>query len=168
MLGEIDPLYVRARSALLDAAEALREHLDAVVLVGAQAVYLHTGDAELVTAEYTTDADFTIRPQELSDSPLLVEALESHGFSPREDPGAWLSPDGIYVDIMVPEALAGPCRRGANLGVHGRKAARRAKGLEGALVDHEHMEIRSLNANDARGSFLPKQGTRRAPLLPIP
>ena len=37
MSGAPDLLYVRARSALLDAAEALAEQLDAVVLVGAQA-----------------------------------------------------------------------------------------------------------------------------------
>ena len=57
MSGAPDPLYVRARTALLDAAEALAEQLDAVVLVGAQAVYIHTGDADFVaTAPYTTDA----------------------------------------------------------------------------------------------------------------
>ena len=43
MPGVPDPLYVAARHALLDAIEALSAHLDAVVLVGAQAVYLHTG-----------------------------------------------------------------------------------------------------------------------------
>ena len=37
MSGGPDPLYVRARAALLDAAEALAEQLDAFVLVGAQA-----------------------------------------------------------------------------------------------------------------------------------
>ena len=57
-----DALYVRARAALLDAVEALGAHLDAVVLVGAQAIYLHTGDADLAVAEYTTDADFAISP----------------------------------------------------------------------------------------------------------
>ena len=60
MSGDPDPLYVRARSALLDAVDALAEQLDAVVLVGAQAVYLHTGDADFATAEYTTDADFCV------------------------------------------------------------------------------------------------------------
>ena len=33
--------YVHARRALLDALEALEPHLGAVVLVGAQAVYVH-------------------------------------------------------------------------------------------------------------------------------
>lgn len=76
MLGVLDPLYVRARAALLDAAEALGAHLDAVVLVGAQAVYLHTGDADLAVAEYTTDADFAISPVELAGAPLLNDLLK--------------------------------------------------------------------------------------------
>ena len=56
MPGAVDPLYVRARTALLDALDALEPHLDALVLVGAQAVCLHTSDTELAVAEYTTDA----------------------------------------------------------------------------------------------------------------
>ncbi len=47
MPGAPDPLYVRPRSALLDVLEALEPHLDAVVLVGAQAVYVHTGKADV-------------------------------------------------------------------------------------------------------------------------
>ncbi|MGH8952857.1 MAG: hypothetical protein ACRDX9_15745 [Acidimicrobiia bacterium] len=145
-----DPLYVRARAALLEAAEALEEHLDAVVLVGAQAIYLHTGGADLAVAEYTTDADFTVSPADLADAPLLSDLLTGHGFTQREHPGGWLSPDGIYVDIMVPEALAGPGTRGARLGAHGKRAARRARGLEGALVDREKGTIASLDPGDDR------------------
>jgi len=40
--------YVRARTSLLDALEALQPHLDALVLVGAQAIHLRTGAADLV------------------------------------------------------------------------------------------------------------------------
>lgn len=145
MSGAPDPLYVRVRAALLDDAEALAEQLDAVVLVGAQAVYLHTGDADFVaTAPYTTDADFCIAPAHLNDTPLLDERLTAHGFSPGEHPGAWLSPDRISVDLMVPEALAGDGSRGARLGPHGKRVARRAKGLEAALVDQKLTEITSL------------------------
>ena len=144
MSGDPDPLYVRARTALLDAADALTEQLDAIVLVGAQAIYLHTGVAEFATAEYTTDADFCVAPGDLRDTPLLAVLLKTHGFSLREQPGAWMSPDGIPVDLMVPEALAGAGSRGARLGSHGNKAARRATGLEGALVDRERMEITAL------------------------
>lgn len=81
MPGVPDPLYVRARAALLDAVEALEAHLGAIVLVGAQAIYLHTGDANLAVAEYTTDADFTISPRELADAPLLGELLGAAGFT---------------------------------------------------------------------------------------
>ena len=156
-------LYVRARAALLDAAEALAEQLDAVVLVGAQAVYLHTGDADFVAAApYTTDADFCIAPAHLNDTPLLDELLAAHGFSPREQPGqqpgAWLSPDGIPVDLMVPKALAGAGTRGARLGPHGKRVARQAKGLEGALVDRKRMEIASLERNDDRSVVMSVAG----------
>ncbi|MDQ3317355.1 MAG: hypothetical protein M3522_08510 [Actinomycetota bacterium] len=57
-----DPLYALARGVLLDALEALNDQGDAVVLVGAQAVYLHTGAAELAVAESTTDSDLGIDP----------------------------------------------------------------------------------------------------------
>jgi hypothetical protein len=150
MPGVPDPLYVRARAALLDAVEALSLHRNALVLVGAQAVYLHTGNADLAVAEYTTDADFTVSPADLADAPLLTDLLGARGFTPRQHPGGWLSPDGIYIDIMVPEALAGPGGRGARLGPHGTRAARRAKGLEGALVDRERRGIGALEPDDPR------------------
>ena len=145
-----DPLYVRARTALLDAVGALDAHRGALVLVGAQAIYLHTGDADLAVAEYTTDADFTVSPADLADAPLLADLLGAAGFTPREHPGGWLSPDGIYVDVMVPEKLAGSGTRGARLGAHGKRAARRAKGLEGALVDRELRTIGALDPADDR------------------
>ena len=105
MPGEPDPQYVRARCVFLDAVDALAAHLDSVVLVGAQAVYLHTGEAELfdAAAPYTTDADLAIGPADLADSPLLDELLIRRGFTLREPPGRWVSPDGIYVDLMVPK-----------------------------------------------------------------
>jgi hypothetical protein len=154
MLGGPDPLYIRARAALLDATDALAPFLDAMVLVGAQAVYLRAGDAGLMVAEYTTDADFAFEPAELPDNPLLEEALESHGFALRRSPGAWLSPDGIPVDFMVPEVLAGPGSRAARLGVHGKRVARRARGLEGTLVDRDRMTISALDADDSRTTEL--------------
>ena len=151
MPGEPD-LYVRARRALLDAADALEAHLDAVVLVGAQAIYLHAGEADLLDAgaPYTKDADLAIRPSELADSPLLGDLMKRHGFTLSEHPGSWVSDDGVPVDLMVPEALAGPGSRGARLGPHGKRVARRAKGLEAALVDRQQMQIRALDPSDRR------------------
>ncbi len=63
MPGAPDPEYVLARKVLLDALEGLGEQRGAVVIVGAQAIYLHTGDAELAVAPYTTDGDVVHRSQ---------------------------------------------------------------------------------------------------------
>ncbi len=82
MPGELDEQYIRARAALLDTAEALAPQLDSIILVGAQAIYLHTGAADLVVAEFTTDADFSVEPALLSDEPLLAEMLETRRFKP--------------------------------------------------------------------------------------
>ena len=149
MSGKPDPLYVRAPRALLDALDALEPHLDAIVLVGAQAVYLHTADTELAVAEYTTDAELAVA-EYTTDSPLIGDALTTGGFTPRVHPGGWLSPDGIYLDVMVPDALAGPGTRGARLGAHGKRAARRAKGLEATLVDRERRTVVALDPTDGR------------------
>lgn len=150
MPGELDEQYVRARAALLDAADALSPHLDSIVLVGAQALYLHTGAADIVVAEFTTDADFSIEPALLSDEPLLTALLNVRRFTPREHPGGWRTPAGVYTDIMVPEALAGRGTRGADLGAHGRRVARRAVGLEGARLDQELRTIKALDPTDDR------------------
>lgn len=57
--GDAD-LLVAARSALLDALEALADQRDALVLIGAQAIYLHTGAAVVALAEATKDSDLAI------------------------------------------------------------------------------------------------------------
>jgi len=150
MTGAADPLYVLARKVLLDALSALDAHLHALVLVGAQAVYVHTGDAELAVAEYTTDGDLAVSPSDLAGQPLFSELLTEPDWRLGDQPGRWTSREGVYVDLLVPEALAGPGSRGARLGPHGNKAARRAKGLEGALVDRNRHVITALDPADRR------------------
>ena len=49
MRGDPDPLYVAARSVLLNALEARGPQRDAIVLVGAQAIYLHTSTSAPTT-----------------------------------------------------------------------------------------------------------------------
>ena len=75
MSGGPDPLYVRARTAHLAAAEALTDHLDAVVLLAAPAVHLHTRYAHLAAPEHTTDVDFCVASADRSghdrQSPLV-------------------------------------------------------------------------------------------------
>ena len=92
-------------------------------------------------------------------APLLAALLTDRGFTTREHPGGWLSPDGIYVDLMVPEAIAGPGTCGARLAVHGKRVARRAKGLEATLVDRQQMTIEALDPTDTRSVTMLVAGT---------
>jgi hypothetical protein len=144
-------LIVEARAALLDAVVALEAHRDSVILVGAQAVYLRTGSASFALAEATKDSDLAIDARSLGEDPRLEEAMTSAGFvlNPASNqPGAWLSPRGIPVDLMVPEHLAGPGgRRGARIPPHGKQAARRAIGLEASVVDYSPIEVESLDGH---------------------
>ncbi len=122
MPGDLDPAYVAARRALVDALEALEGQLQALVLVGAQAVYMHTGAAELAVAEYMTDGDIAIDPAALSVDPNLEEAMHRAGFElDLQQPGTWMSKGRIEIDLLVPESLGGSGRRGARLGRHGKR-----------------------------------------------
>lgn len=144
---------VLARAVLLDALEALDEHLASIVLVGAQAIYLRTGAAEVALAEFTTDADLVLDPRELADDPLIEEAMTGGGFvrDPSNiNPGAWISQDGIPVDLMVPDAVAGKGRRGVTAGQHHRGAMRRTIGLEAVLEDNGPLTVEALAEDDDR------------------
>lgn len=155
MSGAVD-LLVPARTALLDALEALAGHHDALVLVGAQAIYLQTENAPVALAEATKDSDLAIDPRILGSDPLIDAAMNRAGFHRdlvRPQPGGWISGAGIPVDLMVPETLAGPGaagRRGARIPPHGKSATRRTPGLEAAVVDHAPMTIRALDPSDTR------------------
>lgn len=149
----IDPEVVLARRTLLDALVALEAHRESVILVGAQAIYLHTGRADVALAEYTTDGDLAVDPRELGADPLIESAMNQAGFDldPADDsPGTWIAPNGVHIDLIVPEVLAGKGRRSAKIPPHGRKSMRRSDGLEAVLVDHSPMEIRAFDDNDAR------------------
>lgn len=87
MPGEDEEVMVQARAALLDALEALGAHAGNVVVIGAQAVYLHTGKLELALAEATKDADLAIDSRTLSDDPRLEEAMQNADFYPDPDSG---------------------------------------------------------------------------------
>ena len=146
-----DPEYILARRVLLDALSALGPQREAVVLVGAQAIYLQVGEADLAVPVMTTDGDLTLDPRRLGDVPLVGAAMLEGGFKRLRQPGAWQGRDGVQIDLMVPEALSGrPGHRGAALGVHGHSAARQAKGLEATLVDKEIRAVASFEADDIR------------------
>lgn len=159
----VSPNYVAARRALLDALVALEQQRSAVIVAGARAIYLRTGQSDLAVAPYTTDGDLAIDPTLLRDSPELEAAMQGAGFElllvdGHVEPGIWVTTatvDGreltIPVDLIVPDGAAPPGgRRGARLGVHGRRAARRIRGLEAALVDHSPIEVTALDPGDSR------------------
>ena len=148
--GDSESLFIRAREALLDALEALEKQRDALIVIGAQAVYLRTGDLDVALAPATKDSDFSLDPRALHDDPLIEQAMLSAGFLPDEQPGAWLTVDGIPVDLMVPERLAGNARRSVRIPPHGDRSARRARGIEATLVDYDIQEICALDAQDGR------------------
>jgi hypothetical protein len=152
-----DPQYIVARSVLLDAFEALGRQREAVVVVGAQAIYLHTGSTELAVPEFTIDADLTIDPALLQDLPEIASAMKAAHFEKGNRVGAWVvqrDVDGVAmnveVDLMVPEAVGGPGRRAARLPGHAKEVARKARGLEAALVDKATRTIGALDPEDRR------------------
>lgn len=154
-----EALYVAARRALLDGLEALGTHRQAAILVGAHAVYLRVGQGDLATTPATTDADLALDPRRLGGVPLLDESLAASGFVPKIGAGGpiigtWMAEQEVAgarvlvdLDLLVPEAASGPGTRAARLGAQGDRLARKAPGLELALVDNSEMEVGALDAD---------------------
>jgi len=74
------------------------------------------------------------------------------------EPGIWVTEKRVHgqtvvvpVDLIVPAGVAPTAgRRGARLGPHGSRAARKIAGLEAAIVDHSPMTIKALEPQDER------------------
>ncbi len=149
-------LDVIARRALLDALEVLQPHLESLILIGAQAVYLHTNHFELPLAPATTDADLVFDTRILAVNPELGDLLKSTGYQLSSDsaknPGHWVSKEGIPLDLFQPAALSGRSKsaRGAHIYPHQKNLLRITVGLNCALVDNAAMEIASFSSDDQR------------------
>ena len=149
--SQIPREYVTARRVLLDCLDLLAAQSEALVLVGAQAIYLQTPVLDVGLPASTTDGDIAIDPDLLFENPDLAEVLESAGFRPHTSPGTWSSPEGVPIDLMVPSgALPASSRRTASLAGQGAPTARRTAGLELALRDNAKLELRALDPNDTR------------------
>ncbi len=158
-MPELASEYVAARTVLLDALDALGAQREAIIVVGAQAVYLRTGDAGITgVAPYTTDADLALAPALLADEPHIETLLGEADFEQKGDPGVWWKtveiegePTDVEVDIMVPERYAPTGgRRSVRLPPHDKMIARKAIGLEGSMVDNDLIEIAALADSDPR------------------
>ena len=162
MMAELPRIeYVEARRILLDALDAMRAHIDALVLVGAQAVYLRSEGRLAGYQAFTTDADVVLDPAKLGPIPPLGRAMETAGFVLTAEPGIWEArfdrpgfDDEVVVpvDLIVPEQFAASAgKRAARLpDEHGKSTARKSAGLEGAVVDNGPIEIAALEAGDER------------------
>jgi hypothetical protein len=153
--------YVEARRVLLDVLGAVQQHIGAVVLVGAQAVYLRTAGRMAGYQPFTTDADVALDPTLLGALPPLGDAMRSAGFVLTDEPGIWeahITRPGfddeivVPVDLIVPEELAPKAgRRAARLpDEHGKATARKSPGLAGAVVDKSPIELAALEPADRR------------------
>ncbi|TXH20775.1 MAG: hypothetical protein E6R06_21435 [Mycobacterium sp.] len=145
--------YVAARAVLLDALQALTHHLPAIILVGAQAVYLHTGSSELAEPPMTTDGDLALDVSALHTEPEITALLQAAEFRAGANPGSWIGDGGVAVDVMVVPSQSGRAKRGARaaaLAGHGAATARITPGLEPALIDHAPRTLEALNPADHR------------------
>lgn len=152
-MTDLAPEYVAARRVLLDALAALEGHLNNLILVGAQAVYHHTGDADLNVPLMTTDADLAINAIDLADTPEIGGLLRAAGFTPGPNPGHWVALSDVAVDLMVVPHQAGTTKtsaRAARLAPHEKLTARIARGLEPALLDNERVTITAFEPTDDR------------------
>jgi hypothetical protein len=118
----VDPRYVAARRVLLDALAALAPQAHAVIVAGAQALYLRTGGGEIASpvAPFTTDGDLALDPSQLVDDPELEAAMSGAGFAllsqgDHSEPGIWVvrttiegAVFSVPVDLIVPEDLLAP------------------------------------------------------------
>ncbi|MGB3894164.1 MAG: hypothetical protein WA942_07905 [Mycolicibacter sinensis] len=147
------PEYVAARAVLLDALHALADHRPAIVVVGAQAVYLHTARRRRRSGSMTTAADLALDVESLGTEPDITAALASAGFTPGKNPGSWLGEGDVAVDITVVPSQSGRAKktaRAARLRGHADTAARITPGLEPALVDHTPHTLTALDRSDLR------------------
>jgi hypothetical protein len=144
--------YVAARRTLLDALDALSAHHSCLILIGAQAVYLHTGSHGMTVPPMTTDADLALDTDLLADDPEIAATLQTAGFVPGQ-PGHWENSQGIAVDLMVAPHQSNRqsvTARAAHLAPHARSVARIGPGLALALSDNAPQIITALDSSDSR------------------
>lgn len=150
----MEPETVYARRVLLDTLQALEAHIDSLILIGAQAVYHHTGaSAEVTVPLYTTDADIAVNIETLSRDPEISSRLRNAGFTSTAGPGHWVNEQDIAVDLMVAPHQSGRNKRGARAATiagHAKGIARITPGLEPSLIDNEMTLIKSFETHDQR------------------
>ncbi|ACZ31890.1 hypothetical protein Xcel_2877 [Xylanimonas cellulosilytica DSM 15894] len=156
-LSQADARYgaARSRRLLLEAIAALDEFEAAITVVGAHAVHVWVQAAwGAIDMESTRDGDLAVNPVFVTPTPKLAELMQSIGTTPAmpERPGIYGYSDEAElplaerttVDLIVPEAYAGPGRRAARIA--GQLAATsRAVGLELAVWDRHLVTLTTVD-----------------------
>ena len=173
-LSQADARYgaARSRRLLIDTIDALGPFAGSVTVIGAHAVHVWVQEAwGPVDIEATRDGDVVLNPVFVAESPKLVDLMSTIGVTP-----ATADRPGIYgytseadlpwgerttVDLIVPEAYAGPGRRAARItGQPG--AVSRARGLELAIWDRH---LTTLTTVDEPAKSIPAHVAGPAALL---
>lgn len=142
---------VRAKKLCFrDGLDALKAHIDAITVAGAQAVYLRTADAAISSAAFTSDGDLTLDPQLLEDEPLIEQALLDAGFSllSIRQPGLWARTETVggvetqvELDLLVGSTLADGSHRRADPATRqedGPQGSGPGDRRRGPLPDNDH------------------------------
>lgn len=152
-LQKPDERLIKARNILIIGLEALEPNLEAVTVIGAQSVFEHTKELDGVPFTLTTDSDLSVIPWFVDPKQNIKQALLDAGFIQHRDrPGIWGFPNAdeapIGFDLLVPEAVAGPRRRGARVPNQDKSALGRAAGLELSLVDRNKRRLYALDGSN--------------------
>jgi hypothetical protein len=145
----------RSRRLLIDTIRALSDFSDGLTVVGAHAVHVWVQDAlGPVPMQATRDADVAVNPAFVTSDPKLLEVMGGIGVEP-----AFPDRPGVYgyavdkelpflgratIDLIVPEAYAGPGRRAARIAGQ-KRAAGRATGLELAVWDRRRRTLAAID-----------------------
>lgn len=164
---DLDDRFVEARSILVRGVKALvPSQAEALTLIGAQAVFEHVRGTGLPLT-LTGDGDQSVWPRYVDGTFDMAAALIKAGFNQHRDrPGIWGYPTGggqnVGFDLLVPEAIAGPGRRGARVPGQDKHALGRAAGLELTLLDRAKRVVSSF---DGSGESVEMYVARPAALL---
>ncbi|MDN4639427.1 hypothetical protein QCD70_04140 [Agreia sp. PsM10] len=152
----LTPELVSSRRVLVDVIERLEAQRDALVVLGAHAVWEVTKhDTDLPPMDPTHDADLGVIPQLLLHVPLLDQVMDAAGLEPADmsRPGVWGLKteqelpfrERLTIDLIAAASVAGGRLKGrsADVGSHGKRSVSKTQGTELSLVDKREMELES-------------------------
>ncbi|QTX03476.1 hypothetical protein [Agromyces archimandritae] len=144
-----------SRRLLVRTIRALEPFADSLTVVGAHAVHVWVQQQwGPIDMEATRDGDLVLNPVFIASTPKVVDLLAGIGLEAArpERPGIYGLRDEhdrafgerVTVDLIVPEAFAGPGRRAARVDGQ-RNSLTRAHGLELAVYDRRLMRVSTLD-----------------------